>query len=163
MRHRPLITILALLTLTAALPAAAGKPRTLVLVERATTDAVSVRGGPAHGDVPPGAPAHDNGAADNVGDILTFANEVFDASNTTKRGTDQGYCVRMIVGRSFECHWSLTLPEGQIMVDGPFLDSGDSLLAVTGGTGVYAGARGQLLLHPRDAKGGAFDFTYTLE
>ena len=48
-------------------------------------------------------------------------------------------------------------------MDGPFLDSGDSVLAVTGGTGAYGGARGEMLLHARDAKGSAFEFTYKLK
>jgi hypothetical protein len=111
-------------------------------VERATTDQVTVHGGKA---------------ADNVGDILTFANDVFDAANKQKLGTDQGYCVRVVVGRAFECHWTLSLVAGQITVDGPFLDAGDSSLAVTGGTGVYSGARGEMRLHARDAKGSAYD------
>ena len=125
---------------------AAGKSFTVV--ERATSDAVSVHGG---------------SAADNVGDILTFANEVFDAANKTKLGSDQGYCVRLVVGKAFECHWTLTLAKGQITVDGPFLDAGDSMMAVTGGAGAYSGARGEMRLHARDAKGSAYDFTYRLK
>ena len=120
----------------------------LKLVERATTDAVSVHGG---------------SAADNVGDILTFANEVYDAANKTKLGTDQGYCVRLVAGKAFECHWTLILAKGQIAVDGPFLDAGDSTMAVTGGTGAYSGARGEMRLHARDSKGSAYDFTYRLK
>jgi allene oxide cyclase len=99
---------------------------------------------------------------DSVGDLLTFANPVFDAANRTQLGTDQGYCVRVIVGKSWECFWTLSLKDGQITVEGPFNDSGDSLLAVTGGTRAYAGAKGSLQLHARDAKGSAYDFTYDL-
>ena len=117
-------------------------------VERAVTDAISVHGG---------------AGADNVGDILTFVNEIYDAADKEKVGSDRGYCVRVVVGKAFECHWTLMLAEGQITVDGPFLDSGDSVLAVTGGTGAYGGARGEMLLHARDAKGSAFDFTYKLK
>jgi hypothetical protein len=118
------------------------------VVERATSDAISVHGGTA---------------ADNVGDILTFANEVFDAANAVKVGADQGYCVRLVVGKAFECHWTLSLATGQIAVDGPFLDAGDSVMAVTGGAGAYRGARGEMRLHARDAKASAYDFIYTLE
>lgn len=120
----------------------------VTFVERATTDAISVHGG---------------AAADNVGDILTFANEVFDAANAVKVGSDQGYCVRLVVGKAFECHWTLSLAKGQIMVDGPFLDAGDSTLAITGGTGAYRGARGEMRLHARDAKGSAYDFIYKFD
>jgi allene oxide cyclase len=99
---------------------------------------------------------------DSVGDLLVFANGVFDAANKTQVGTDQGYCVRTNVGKSWECIWTLTLKAGQITVEGPFMDEGDSLFAVTGGTGKYAGAKGSMKLHPRDAKSSSYDFTYDL-
>jgi hypothetical protein len=121
--------------------------RPLHLVEHATTDAT----------------AHIGKDADNRGDVLTFANDVFDATNKTKLGTDQGYCVRVVVGQSFECIWTLTLAGGQITTEGPFLDAGDSTLAVTGGTGKYASARGEMKLHSRDAKGSEYDFLYSLK
>jgi hypothetical protein len=99
---------------------------------------------------------------DSVGDMLVFANPVFDAANKVQIGSDQGYCVRTVVGKSWECFWTLTLKAGQITVEGPFADSGDSLLAVTGGTGKYAGAKGGMKLHPRDATPTGYDFTYDL-
>lgn len=99
---------------------------------------------------------------DSVGDMLVFANGVFDAENKVQIGTDQGYCVRTIVGKSWECFWTLTLKAGQITVEGPFFDQGDSLLVVTGGAGKYAGAKGSLKLHPRDATPTGYDFTYDL-
>lgn len=119
----------------------------LHLVERATTDAVT-----------------DTGASgDSAGDILTFANEVFDRANATKLGDNQGFCVRTVVGKAWECWWTLWLAGGQIAVQGPFLDQGDSVLAVTGGTGKYASARGQMKLHARNEKGTEYDFVYELE
>jgi hypothetical protein len=99
---------------------------------------------------------------DSVGDMLVFANEIFDAANKTRIGSDQGYCVRTVVGKSWECFWTLTLEAGQITVEGPFLDEGDSLMAVTGGTGKYAGAKGSMKLHPRDPTPTGYDFTYDL-
>ena len=99
---------------------------------------------------------------DSVGDLLVFANGVFDAANKIQVGSDQGYCVRTVAGKSWECFWTLLLKAGQITVEGPFMDSGDSLLAVTGGTGKYAGARGSLKLHPRDATPTGYDFIYDL-
>jgi allene oxide cyclase len=116
------------------------------LVERAVTDATLDLG-------PKG---------DSVGDLLTFANPVFDANNKLRLGSDQGYCVRVVVGRSWECFWTLSLKDGQITVEGPFKDVGDSQLVITGGTGKYAGAKGAMSLHPRDAKGSAYDFTYEI-
>jgi len=112
---------------------------------------------------PVGETTVDLGAkGDSVGDLLVFANKVYDAANKTQLGTDNGYCVRTVVGKSWECFWTLTLKAGQITVEGPFMDSGDSLLAVTGGTGKYAGARGSMKLHPRDPTPTAYDFTYDL-
>lgn len=119
----------------------------LHVVERATTDAVT-----------------DTGATgDSAGDILTFANEVFDRANATKLGDNQGFCVRTAVGKAWECWWTLWLAGGQITVQGPFLDKGDSVLAITGGTGKYASSRGQMKLHARNEKGTEYDFVYELE
>src|SRR5512147_943159 len=115
----------ALILALAATPAAADSMK-LNLVERATTDAVI-----------------DTGATgDSAGDLLTFANEVYDAGNKTKLGDDNGYCIRTVVGKAWECFWTLSLAKGQIMVEGPFYDVGDSVLAVTGGTGAYEKSRG---------------------
>jgi hypothetical protein len=140
---------LALITASAiaafpALPTAAGER--IEVIERALTDATLDLG--AKGD--------------SVGDLLTFANPVYDASNKMQLGTDQGYCVRVIVGKSWECFWTLLLKAGQITVEGPFYDSGDSLLVITGGSGKYAGAKGDMKLHARDAKGSSYVFVYEL-
>ncbi|MGB5102070.1 MAG: allene oxide cyclase family protein [Steroidobacteraceae bacterium] len=125
----------------------AGAGEVLHVVERATTDAVT-----------------DTGASgDSAGDILTFANEVFDAANAGKVGDNQGFCVRTVVGKAWECWWTLWLKDGQVTVQGPFLDKGDSVLAITGGTGKYASSRGQMKLHARDEKGTEYDFSYELE
>ena len=105
---------------------------------------------------------HIHGKADKVGDILSFANPVFDSANKTQVGTDQGYCIRTVVGKTWECTWSNTLADGMITVEGPFNDSGDSTFVVTGGTGKYAGAKGQMVLHVRDGKPEAYDFTFDL-
>ena len=112
---------------------------------------------------PVGETTVDLGAkGDSVGDLLVFANGIFDSANKAQIGSDQGFCVRTIVGKSWECMWTLTLKAGQITVEGPFMDDGDSLFAVTGGTGKYAGAKGSMKLHPRDAKSTSYDFTYDL-
>jgi allene oxide cyclase len=112
---------------------------------------------------PVGETTVDLGAkGDSIGDLLVFANGVFDPTNKTQIGSDQGYCVRTVVGKSWECFWTLTLKAGQITVEGPFMDEGDSLFSVTGGTGKYAGAKGSMKLHPRDAKASSYDFTYDL-
>jgi allene oxide cyclase len=89
---------------------------------------------------PVGETTVDLGAkGDSVGDLLVFANKIYDSANKTLVGSDQGYCV-----------------------EGPVMDTGDSLLTVTGGTGKYAGAKGSMKLHPRDATPTGYDFTYDL-
>jgi hypothetical protein len=124
-----------------------GKGRTITVIEHATTDVTT-----------------DTGAkGDTVGDILTFANDVFDAADATKVGTDNGYCLRTVVGdgAAYECHWTTFLDGGQITVDGPFFDAKGSTLAITGGTGRYRGAKGEMTLESR-ANGTKFAFTFHL-
>ena len=120
---------------------------TITLIERATTDAVLDLGA----------------SGDSAGDILTFANELYDEKNTKLVGSDNGWCIRTVPGKAWECSWVANLAEGQITVEGPFLDSGDSVLAITGGTGIYAKARGEMKLHARDAKGSEYDFVYVVK
>jgi allene oxide cyclase len=119
--------------------------KTITVIEHATTDATT-----------------DTGATgDSAGDILTFANDVFDADDRRKVGTDQGYCVRAVAGGSYECTWTVFLEGGQIVVSGPFFDKKPSTLAITGGTGRYAKARGEMGLTAL-ANGTKFRFTYRL-
>lgn len=139
---------LGLLLALGVLLAACGSATTtsLKVVERATTDTVA--------DIAP--------TGDSVGDVLAFANEVYDAANATKLGSDNGACTRTAVGQAWECIWTLSLADGQITVEGPFNDASDSTLAITGGTGAYKNARGEMLLHARNAQGSEYDFTYTI-
>ena len=123
-----------------------GGGKVVYVIEHATTDVVT---------------NNDGRATDSVGDILTFTNDVFDKPNSHKVGSDQGYCVRMIVGESWECVWTTLLPRGQITVEGPFYDTHDSVLAITGGTGAYANARGSMELRSR-AGGTEFAFIFHL-
>jgi allene oxide cyclase len=115
------------------------------VVEHATTDAVT-NGKPG----------------DHVGNILTFHNKVFNAADKRKVGHDQGSCVRMVVGKSFECTWTTFLKKGQLTVEGPFYDTKNSVLAITGGTGKYRNARGQMKLKFHNQAGTKFDFVFEL-
>ena len=118
---------------------------TITVVEHATSDAVT-----------------NGSAADAPGNILTFANDVFDATDTHKVGSDQGSCVRTVVGKAWECMWTTFLPGGQITVEGPFYDTSNSVVAITGGTGAYRNARGEMELKYRNAAGTKFDFVFHL-
>jgi hypothetical protein len=102
-------------------------------------------------------------AGDSIGDSLAFGNPVFNAGNTAQVGHDQGFCVRTEVGVAWECTWTTILRGGSIVVQGPFYDARDSTLAITGGTGTWSQARGEMRLHARNKQGTAYDFTFTVE
>ena len=115
------------------------------VVEHAVTDAVT------------------NGSkADKLGNVLTFANPVYDEADTKKVGTDNGFCVRTVKGKEWECLWTTFLPEGQITVEGPFSDTGNTKLAITGGTGSYASSRGWMELNYHNKQGTEFEFVFHL-
>jgi allene oxide cyclase len=124
--------------------AGASKATVIHVVERATTDAVT------NGDP----------NSDKLGNVLTFANNVYDSANKRKVGSDQGYCIRTVVGKTWECSWTTFLKSGSITVEGKFSDTGNSVLAITGGTGAYATARGEMDLEYHNKKGTAFDFVF---
>jgi allene oxide cyclase len=135
-----------------AVVAAAGARSTAVtvtfrVVEHATTDATTDTGK----------------KGDSAGDVLTFANAVYNGGNTKKVGSDNGYCIRTVVKAAYECIWTTSLSGGQLTVEGPFLDAGDSKLAITGGTGSYSRARGWMGLHARNANGTEYDFVFHVQ
>jgi allene oxide cyclase len=101
---------------------------------------------------------------DSVGDILTFANPLFDKANATKVGDDQGYCVRVVVGEAFECEWTAFLADGQITVSGPFYDAKESSLSIIGGTGAFKNASGEMALGFRQTPAPKieYDFVYNV-
>ena len=117
----------------------------LVVIEHATTDAV--------------VDLTTNG--DSTGDLLTFHNDLFDESNKDVVGSDQGECVRIEVGVSWECRWVNFLEGGSITVEGPFFDAKASSVAITGGTGVYRGARGSMRLVSNE-NGTEFTFVFRI-
>jgi allene oxide cyclase len=119
--------------------------KVLTVIEHATTDATT-----------------DTGAAgDSAGDVLTFANDVFNAADNKKVGTDQGYCIRTVTGVAWECNFTTFLKGGQIVVEGPFYDAKDSTFAITGGTGRYRNARGTMRLESREG-GTKFAFKFRI-
>jgi allene oxide cyclase len=117
--------------------------KSITVIEHATTDETTDTGSPG----------------DSAGDVLTFANDVFDATDTRKVGTDQGYCIRTVPGTAYECTFTTSLARGQLVVEGPFYDAKDSVLAITGGTGRYRNARGTMELHAREG-GTEFAFVF---
>jgi hypothetical protein len=120
--------------------------RTIHVVEHAITDREN-----------PGV-----GGADAKGNILTFTNPVYNVANKKQIGHDEGFCVRLDPQQgSWECLWTTFLHAGQITVQGPFYDTRNSVLSITGGTGAYRSSRGQMKLLSRDG-GKEYDFIFQL-
>jgi hypothetical protein len=120
---------------------------TVHVVEHAVTDTV----------VPSG------GGKDKTGNTLTFHNKVYDAADKKQVGTDQGFCIRISpADGTWECFWTTFLARGQITVEGPFYDTKNSVLAITGGTRAYRDARGEMNLNSRNG-GKEYDFIFHLD
>ncbi len=101
------------------------------------------------------------------GNLLIFHNPVFDAANAKQVGSDQGDCIRIVVTttvRTWECRWVTFLNGGAITVEGPFseLPNQQTVLAITGGTGKFQNARGQMILRARNPGETQFDFIFQL-
>ena len=134
----------------AAAPAYARQARsaasTVTVVEHAVTDL----------EIPTG------GGKDVKGNILTFVNPLFNAADTKKVGHDEGFCTRLDPKQGiWECMWTSFLKGGQITVQGPFYDTRNSTMSITGGTGAYRNSRGQMKLKSLNG-GKEFEFTYQL-
>jgi hypothetical protein len=87
---------------------------------------------------------------DTVGDTLVFTNELYDEQDATLVGSTNGSCIRTAVGKLWECTFTNAMENGSLVVAGPFADSGRGTFAITGGTGDYAGASGQMTLTAAD-------------
>jgi hypothetical protein len=103
---------------------------------------------------------------ESIGDMIAFGNPIYDETNTTQVGVDQGSCVLAFPGEAYECSFTVILEGGQLVVQGPFnVDGSDSTLAITGGTGAFAGAQGEMLLQvfvDDSTEADEFLFTFTL-
>lgn len=103
------------------------------------------------------------GKGDQNGNILVFHNPIYNAANKTVVGHDEGFCNRINVKDGiWECLWTTFLPGGQLTVQGPYYDTRDSDLTITGGTGKYSTARGYMALHAFDGSK-EYDFTFHIE
>ncbi len=123
------------------------EPMTIRVVEHATTDRVIDIGKPG----------------DSTGDVLTFHNVLYDETNSHRVGKNQGECTRIApVHGTWLCRWTSWIgDQGSITVEGLFSDNGPTVLAVTGGTGMFKNARGSMKLGFRNDPA-EFDFIYRL-
>ena len=127
-------------------PRAHASGATLHVIEHAITDT----------EIPSG------GGKDVKGNVLTFNNPVYNVANTKQVGHDEGFCTRIAPAQGiWECLWTTFVAAGQITVQGPFYDTRNSVLSVTGGTRAYRNSHGQMRLLSR--KGGTqYDFVFEL-
>jgi allene oxide cyclase len=102
------------------------------------------------------------GGKDVKGNILTFNNPVYNVANTKQVGHDEGFCNRIAPKQGiWECLWTTFVAGGQITVQGPYYDTRNSVLSITGGTGAYRNSRGEMTLLSRDG-GKEYDFIFHL-
>jgi hypothetical protein len=98
---------------------------------------------------------------DSAGDVLAFDADVMNADRSERLGRQDGQCIftRVVDGLDrFEvCTLGFLLDDGELTVEGTF-DQREAVntFAVTGGTGAYAGARGEVVAD--FSEGFVFDF-----
>ncbi|KAK1422129.1 hypothetical protein QVD17_25030 [Tagetes erecta] len=88
----------------------------------------------------------------SLGDLVPFTNKVYSADLQTRLGITAGICILIknmpeTKGDRYEAIYSFHLGDyGQISVQGAYVTTEDTYLSITGGTGVFAGAYGQVKL-----------------
>ncbi|KAJ8494038.1 hypothetical protein OPV22_015759 [Ensete ventricosum] len=89
----------------------------------------------------------------SLGDLVPFSNKVYSGDLQKRLGITAGLCVLIqhvpeCVGDRYEAIYSFYFGEyGHISVQGAYLTYEDTYLAVTGGSGVFSGVRGQVKLN----------------
>ena len=96
----------------------------------------------------------------SVGDVFAFSSPVFDQSRATRLGTVSVQCTVTKPGTEARsesiCVGAFQLKDGTIALTAPLKgDPRTVTVAITGGTGAYAGARGTL--QTTNVRGGAED------
>lgn len=88
-----------------------------------------------------------------LGDLVPFSNKIYSGDLQKRVGITAGICLLISnepekKGDRYEAIYSFHMGEyGHLAVQGPYLTYEDTWLAVTGGTGVFEGAYGQVHLH----------------
>lgn len=87
-----------------------------------------------------------------LGDLVPFTNKLYTGDLKKRVGITAGLCVVIAhvpekKGERFEATYSFYFGDyGHLSVQGPYLTYEDSFLAITGGTGIFEGAYGQVKL-----------------
>eukprot|EP00752_Nemacystus_decipiens_P016743 g14981.t1 len=84
-------------------------------------------------------------------DLYGFEDDLIDEVEDETIGYNQGHCVETVISTGFiaECFFTYVFEDGSLTANGPFNFNADegvlpSMLAVTGGTGEFLGARGEV-------------------
>ncbi|KAK8537513.1 hypothetical protein V6N13_042440 [Hibiscus sabdariffa] len=89
----------------------------------------------------------------SLGDLVPFTNKLYSGDLQKRIGITAGLCVLIQhvperKGDRYEAIYSFYFGDyGHLAVQGPYLTYEDTLLAVTGGSGIFEGAYGQVKLH----------------
>jgi allene oxide cyclase len=103
---------------------------------------------PFGGKKDPTTGAHVNG----LGDLVPFSNKLYDGSLTLRLGITAGLCTLIShdaekKGDRYEALYSFYFGDyGHISVQGAYITYQDTYLAITGGSGIFAGCYGQVKL-----------------
>jgi hypothetical protein len=88
-------------------------------------------------------------AADSFADGFTALSEMRAEDDVTVIGSDVNTCsLADVVQQLWNCHGATTLGGGTIMYQGVFSLGARSVVAITGGTGDFKGARGWVVFKP---------------
>ncbi|XP_002986761.2 allene oxide cyclase 4, chloroplastic [Selaginella moellendorffii] len=86
-----------------------------------------------------------------LGDLVPFSNKLYDGCLETRLGITAGLCVliKHVPGKGdrYEATYSFYFGDyGHISVQGAYITYQDTYMAITGGSGIFNGARGQVKL-----------------
>jgi hypothetical protein len=81
----------------------------------------------------------------DVGDYLVARDVVYNHANTERRGFTHGDCLVIQENETYECDITFHLNGGTLTAEGSFFPRDVNEWAVTGGTGAYKTARGELM------------------
>lgn len=99
------------------------------------------------------------------GDTIEFSSPLYDATNQTVIGSADGGCVYTSDSdTTYQCTWTLTLPDGDIVLSGAQnAQKTKTAYAIVGGTGAYYEIKGEALLTSMGsiASGEASQYKYT--
>lgn len=152
MTTRDLRTSFLLLMMALPLSAHAHQPESMTLV----TLADGTRGTKNAIDIGPPGPSQ--------GDLFVFDQPLMN-EDRQDIGSNSGYCVSTLASVHSQCQWTLLFTdatgkvEGTLVVAGQEHEAGQSVVAVIGGTGKYAGYTGEMTSQPNPDG----TFTQTLE